>query len=444
MKERIIPFLKYRYIAYAASLSLFVLFIVLSIPRGGLMLGVDFVGGLKIIAKFEKGVEEGAIRQALKAYNPLVQQIGEAESNEFIISTKLSGESVFAVEDRITGGIEKNFPKVKIEGDPMLIVSFEGGVNEGAFRARLAPMDAVAQKIDDAGAGASAYIVHGRYTGDYKSNYSAEEVETALRGAYPDLRVLTGVALVAYFPPGVDEKSLGDILKQYGTRAVRSEHSEKPAYLVYRLVVDEAERITAILAGQFKKVEVLSVENVGPAIGSFLRKSAIKLFSVAIILMMIYLAYRFEIRYAMGAMAALVHDVILAVAFCGAAGVEINIPVVAAILTIFGYSINDTIVIFDRVRENTNVETRMSFREIIDRSITQSLSRTLLTSLTTIFSVLALYLIGGEGLNDFALVLLFGLVVGTYSSTYVASPVLLSWENFVTRVRSLRRGTSAS
>ncbi len=442
MKERIIPFLKYRYIAYATSLSLFVLFIVLSIPRGGLMLGVDFVGGLKIIAKFEKGVDENGIRQALKAYNPLVQQIGETESNEYIISTKLSGESVYTVEDRIAEGIEGAFKGATIQRDPALIVSLGGGVDEGSFRARLAPMDAVAQRIGDAGS--NEYIVYERDTKGIKSNYDIEEVETALRGAYPELQVLTGVALAVSFRPGTDEKSIGDLVNTFGARAVRSEHREKPVYLVYRVIVDEAERITAILTRVFKSVEVMSVENVGPAIGNFLRRSAIKLFAVELILMMIYLTYRFEIRYAVGAMAALVHDVVLSVVFCGAVGVEINIPVVAAILTIFGYSINDTIVIFDRVRENTNIETRMSFREIIDRSITQSISRTLLTSLTTIFSVLALYLIGGEGLNDFALVLLFGLVVGTYSTLYIASPVVLSWEQFVAKMRALRKGKSIS
>ncbi|TFH41332.1 MAG: protein translocase subunit SecF [Chrysiogenales bacterium] len=427
--------MKYRYIAYIASLTMFIVFIALSVFKGGLVLGVDFMGGLKIIAKFEKGVDENGIRQALKDYKPLVQQIGESENNEYIISTKLSGESVYIIEDRITGGMEGRFPGVVIQKDAMLLVSFNGAVNEGAFRASLALLDAVMQKIGDARS--NEYIVYGKEpVGVQKTTYNVEAVESALRGQFKNLEMRTGVAIAAVIPATTDEKALREFLKEYGADVVRADHRTKPVYLAYRIVVDEADRISVILTREFKKVEVLSTENVGPAIGSYLRKSAIKLFSVAIILMMIYLAYRFEVRYAVGAMVALLHDVILSVAFCAAAGVEINIPVVAAILTTFGYSVNDTIVIFDRVRENTNIETRMSFLDIMNRSITQTLSRTILTSLLTLFSVLALYLIGGEGLNDFALVLLFGLVVGTYSTLYIASPVVLSWEKLVTRIRT--------
>jgi preprotein translocase subunit SecF len=186
----------------------------------------------------------------------------------------------------------------------------------------------------------------------------------------------------------------------------------------------------------FKNVEVLSVENVGPAVGSYLRQSALKLIIVSIVLMTIYLAYRFELRYAVGAMVALVHDIMLSVAFCGVAGIEINIPVIAALLTIFGYSVNDTIVIFDRIRESTHIETKLSFIDVMDKAITQTLSRTTLTVLLTLYSVVALYMIGGEGITDFALVLVFGFMIGAYSSIYQASPVVLWWEKFIHRLRA--------
>jgi len=132
----------------------------------------------------------------------------------------------------------------------------------------------------------------------------------------------------------------------------------------------------------------------------------------------------------MGVIAALVHDVSLSLAFCGLLQLEINIPVIAALLTIFGYSANDTIVVFDRIRENVQIKSKQTFREIIDRSISQSMSRTLLTSLTTLFAVFALYMLGGDVINDFAVTLLFGIFIGTYSTLYIASPVVLAWERF--------------
>jgi len=286
--ERVISFLNYRFIALSFSAIMLIIFGAGTVINGGLNMGVDFVGGVKIIAKFEKKINEAAIRNALKDLNPMVQQIGQEDKNEFIIS------------------------------------------------------------------------------------------------------------------------------------AILSDSGKESA--------DESERVKNILISSFQNVKFLSVENVGPAIGDFLKKSAVKLFLVALILMTIYLSFRFEFKYSIGTMAAIMHDILITVAFCGMTGLEINIPVIAALLTIFGYSVNDTIVIFDRIRENVQIQSKQTFIEVINRSVTQSISRTLLTSLTTLFAVFALYLLGGEGLNDFAMVLLFGIFIGTYSSIYVASPVLLAWE----------------
>ncbi len=301
--KNVIGFLKYRSIAYIVSFVMLVGFTVVTVMSGGLNMGIDFVGGNKIIAKFDSSVNEKAIRDVLSNYNPTVQKIGANEKNEYIISTKLLSEK------------QKSLHKQK----------------DG-------------------------------------------------------------------------EKKLS------GTDIIQIKLKEK-----------------------FKSVEFLSVENVGPAIGDYLRKSAFKLFIIALVLMSFYLTFRFEFKYSIGAMAALLHDMILTVLFCGFMGVEFSIPVIAALLTIFGYSVNDSIVIFDRIRENVNYDSNTIFTETINKSITQSISRTLLTSLTTMFSVLALYFIGGEVLNDFALVLLFGIFVGTYSSIYVASPVLSGWEKLVTK-----------
>ena len=288
--EKIIPFIRYRIVAYAISLSLLLIFSVQIYRNGGFNWGIDFVGGIKLTIKFEQGVDTAQIRKVLtqNKISAVIQQVGKEEDNEYLISSKLSSR---------TENVEE----------------------------------------------------------------STKELKT-------------------------------------------------------------------VIQNNFKNVEILSIETVGPAIGDFLKKSAGKLIALSIIIMTLYLAFRFELKYSIGAMVALVHDVILSVLFCGFTGIEINIPIVAAILTIYGYSVNDTIIIFDRVRENLQIKTKQTFIDVIDKSITQTISRTLLTALTTLFAVFALYMIGGEGLNDFASVLLFGIIIGTYSSMYIASPFVLYWE----------------
>ncbi len=208
-----------------------------------------------------------------------------------------------------------------------------------------------------------------------------------------------------------------------GTKLFGKEQSSEKSYDILKGILEKG----------FNNIEIVSVETVGPAIGKYLRESALFSIIIVLILIMIYLAFRFEFKYSVGAIVALFHDVILATFFCGITRIEISIPVVAAILTLAGYSVNDTIVIFDRIRENVNVKSKQTFVEIINKSETQSLSRTLLTSLTTMFAVMAIYVIGGEALNDFALVLIFGLIVGTYSTIYIASPIALLWEKVTSK-----------
>ncbi len=250
-----------------------------------------------------------------------------------------------------------------------------------------------------------------------------------------------GVKIITKFTQGkVDEKIIRESLAKYSPMVQQIGEESKHEFIVSTKMTEDGAKgavgkatLKKSLSEKFPGVVFQSEERVGPAIGDFLKKSALKLFLVAVILMMLYLSFRFEVKYSLGAMAALLHDIIASVAFCGFAGVEINIPVVAALLTIFGYSVNDTIVIFDRIRENNQVKGKLIFSEVINKSITQSISRTLLTSLTTLFAVLSLYLLGGEVLNEFALVLLFGIFVGTYSSVYIAPPVLIAWDKMSNR-----------
>jgi len=141
----------------------------------------------------------------------------------------------------------------------------------------------------------------------------------------------------------------------------------------------------------------------------------------------VYISWRFRLRYAVGAIAALIHDVLIAVGVFSVFQVEINLPVIAAFLTIVGYSLNDTIVIFDRVRENLKLMKKAPIYDVINRSVNQSLSRTINTSLTTFIPVVILFALGGPVLRGFALALLIGVIVGTYSSMYVANPILYWW-----------------
>ena len=179
-------------------------------------------------------------------------------------------------------------------------------------------------------------------------------------------------------------------------------------------------------------VEMRRVEFVGPQVGEELTEAGILAVLFAMFAILIYVTFRFKLRFAIGADAALLHDVTLVVGIFALTGKEFTLPVVAAILTVIGYSLNDTIVVFDRIRENfeSNRKRKNPDNEVdvVNRSINQTLARTLMTSLTTLLVVLSLFLFGGEVIHDFAFALIVGIVVGTYSSIYIASPVMLSLE----------------
>jgi preprotein translocase SecF subunit len=175
------------------------------------------------------------------------------------------------------------------------------------------------------------------------------------------------------------------------------------------------------------KFELLSKDTVGPRIGSELRNDAIKAILIALILILAYISWRFEFKFAVGAVAALFHDVLITLGIFSLLKLEISLAVVAAFLTIIGYSLNDTIVVFDRIRENLKVMRREEYPKIFNISINQTLSRTLLTSLTTFVVVLILFFFGGEVIHTFSFALVIGIIVGTYSSVFIASPVVVEW-----------------
>ena len=173
----------------------------------------------------------------------------------------------------------------------------------------------------------------------------------------------------------------------------------------------------------------VNVSAVGPSVGRDLKWSALWSVLSAIAILLAYISWRFEFRFAIGAIAALIHDVLITLGIFAVFAKEINLPTVAAFLTIIGYSLNDTIVVFDRIRENTQTLKGIEYSETLNRSINQSLSRTVVTSLTTFFVVLVIFFLSssGEEINTFALALIVGVIIGTYSSIFVASPILHLW-----------------
>ena len=167
------------------------------------------------------------------------------------------------------------------------------------------------------------------------------------------------------------------------------------------------------------------VENVGPKVSSELLKSGIIAISVALTLMLIYIWIRFEWQFSLGAILALFHDVIVTLGLFSLLGLEINLSIIAAVLTIVGYSMNDTVVIFDRVRENLRKYSDIKIYELTNISINETLSRTLITSITTLLALLSIFFFGGEILKGFSLAMIFGVIFGTYSSIYIANTVLV-------------------
>ncbi len=167
------------------------------------------------------------------------------------------------------------------------------------------------------------------------------------------------------------------------------------------------------------------VENVGPKVSAELLKSGVIAISVALVLMLVYIWIRFEWQFSLGAILALFHDVIVTLGLFSILGLEINLSIIAAVLTIVGYSMNDTVVIFDRVRENLRKYSDIKIYELTNISINETLSRTLITSITTLLALLSIFFFGGEILKGFSLAMIFGVVFGTYSSIYIANTVLV-------------------
>ncbi len=217
-------------------------------------------------------------------------------------------------------------------------------------------------------------------------------------------------------------------IKHFGDEsnvAIRIASMENEPPLFANKVSESLASVYPDLLPQEKSDFILSVDKVGPKVGAELSSDAVLAILYALGFILIYISIRFEFKYAIGAIAALTHDVLITLGVFSILGYEISLAVIAAFLTIVGYSLNDTIVIFDRVRENVKSSKGSSMESVINQSINDSLSRTIVTSLTTFLVVLILFLVGGEVIHTFSFAMIVGVVIGTYSSIFVASPIVI-------------------
>jgi preprotein translocase subunit SecF len=368
-----IDFMRHRHVAVAISAVLVLLSLVEIFFLARLNMGIDFAGGTQLIVRFLEPTEIDDVRGVLAGAGlgeVQIQRYGETARNEILIKTPLT--------------------EGRLEGSRDLV--------EQALEARYGGSDG-RPDLNQVGAASIADVLYGA---DPDQKVAAGE--TAAREHYRALadRVMSarvGRGLIASY----DDLAAVEGLSAEAQRVLREQ--------------------TAL--GSFS---IVNAENVGPQIGSELRRRGVLAVVLSLLGMMTYIWWRFEFRFGIGAMIAAAHDVIVTLGFFALLGYEFNLTTIAAFLTLVGYSVNDTVVIFDRVRENMRKPKRLPLVQVINDGINETLSRTIMTATTTLLAVLALFLVGGEVLRGLSFVLLFGIIVGTYSTIYVASAMVLFWE----------------
>jgi len=247
-----------------------------------------------------------------------------------------------------------------------------------------------------------------------------------------------GTLVQVKFTDNTDAATIKESLApvELGSLVVQHFGDDSNEFLIRVPESDEGKDLSKMISGALEtaygegKVDIRRVEMVGPQVGKDLRQKGLLSILYAMLGILVYIAWRFELRYAIGAIIALVHDVMITLGAFSVTGREIDLPIIAAFLAIIGYSLNDTIIVYDRIRENYGKHQKKGFLTVINRSINETLSRTLLTSGTTLLVVLALFVFGGGVIHNFAFAMLIGILVGTYSSIFVASPILIFWDDF--------------
>ena len=379
-----IPFLSYRRIAMTLSALVIVAGLAYEFLGHGLNLGIDFVGGTQVTVKFREQPDLGELRSAIAELNvgsPLIQRFDEPEKHEVMIR----------VEN--PGGEEGDFTTPILD---LLHARFNSDLGDQFdlnTKGSVALVDLLVSADPDGVSG----DVEGR------SAYYEPLAEAVL-----DFRKQEGIF-----------NSIDDL------NAIAGLSDPTRVYLQDTAAV-----------GQFA---LLGADNVGPAVGKDLQKKAQLAIVFSILGMLAYIWMRFQLPYGIGAVVAIFHDVLITLTALAVTQREFNLPTVAALLTLVGYSVNDTVVVFDRVRENLRLHRAEDLEQLMNTSINQTLSRTFITSGTTLAVVISLFIFGGDVINTFAFVLLIGIIVGTYSSIFIASPVALFVNKLLVKRRERRR-----
>ena len=368
-----IDFMRHRNVAVAisAALVLFSLLEIFFLAR--LNMGIDFAGGTQLIVRFLQPTEIDEVRGVLAEAGLgeiQIQRYGGEERNEILIKTPLVAEQQEGSRDLVEAALEQRYGK----GDNRPDLNQIGA-------ATLTDVLYAADPDHQLASGETAAREHYRAIAE---RVMAARRDRGLFGSYEELASLEGLSPEAM--------------------AVVRDRTSLGAF------------------------SIVSAENVGPTIGRELRTRGLLAVVLSLLGMMAYIWWRFEFRFGVGAMIASAHDVIVTLGVYALLGYEFNLTTIAAFLTLVGYSVNDTVVIFDRVRENMRKPKRLPLTQVINEGINETLSRTIMTAGTTMLAVLALFLLGGEVLRGLAFVLLFGIIIGTYSTIYVASWMVLFWE----------------
>ena len=242
-------------------------------------------------------------------------------------------------------------------------------------------------------------------------------------GTLIELRTDTSSANITKIRDSFNQMNLGDVsVKNFGNETdfvvkFEKQNSNDPQFI---------EEIKTKLSNSIGSVDFRRVDHVGPKVSAELLRSGVIAIALSLAAMLLYIWIRFEWQFSLGAILALFHDVIITLGVFSVFSLEINLSIVAAVLTIVGYSMNDTVVIFDRVRENLRKYADVKIFELTNISINETLSRTIITSVTTLLALLSIFIFGGEILKGFSLAMILGVIFGTYSSIYIANPVLVS------------------
>lgn len=379
-----------------ASISLFLLALGIAayLMHGGLNYGIDFTGGRVVFIKFQQTPDLNLIREALKSESsspPLIQRYDQPSKNQVVVRMQMTSENeqagVQESKQRITEALRKVFDSGQI-GDKQTDLN---GVGLDALNKYLVEKDPdnLRNKNKTTLEIETYYLSLAQTIKDYR-----DETRGGLLPSLDDLRNA----------PGVSGATIASIKDKY-------------------------------YAGSFS---VIGNESIGAVAGSDLRRRAILAVSLSFLAMLVYIAIRFKPIYGVAAIVALVHDVSITLGLFALTQKEISLTVIAALLTLVGYSVNDTIVIFDRVRENLRLMRKESIHKILNLSINQTLSRTIMTSGFTFIAVLCLFLFGGEVLNGFSFALTIGIIVGSYSTIALASVIVEWWYN--TTEKQSRKG----